>query len=81
MTIGTNKFLKVSMVKETVFGDAADLAGDFSTGVLLRPLEDVPLDQFVKEPIGDTTIRRGFDDAGLPAVRGLSTARIPWSCA
>lgn len=77
--IGTNKFLQITMRKETAFGDTEDLAGDVSDGVLLRPLEEIPLDQFAKELIGDVAIKRGWDDAGLPGVQGLSTAVIPIS--
>lgn len=79
MATGTNELLKLSMRPETVMGDTGAAAGDFSDGVLLRPLEPIPLDQFVKEAIQDESVKRDFDDAGLPAIQGLSTAVIPIS--
>lgn len=79
MANGTNELLEVSMRVEAVMGDTSAAAGVFTDGVLLRPLEQLPLDQFVKEAIGDTTVKRSFADPGLAAIEGLSTAVIPIS--
>ena len=77
MATGTSELLQVSMRVETTMGDSFARSGDFSDGVLLRPLEKIPLDQFVREAVSDETVKRNFNDAGLPAIEGLSTAVIP----
>ena len=79
MSNGTNELLQLSMRPETVLGDTAAAAGVFTDGVLLRPLEPIPLDQFVKEAIQDESVKRTFEDAGMAAIAGLSTAVIPIS--
>lgn len=75
MAFGINKLQKVSVAQESTFG-ASLSSGDYSGGVLVRPLEAGDLSQFVREVIADSAIRRDFSDSGLPAAAGLAKGKV-----